>query len=288
MKNSNIQKTFLTLEEAASLLGTDLDGLQQSFEFRKINLPLFVRSRAKYFFASFQGSALDASGAWKLTDGRRAGETFPFDEHDHNFDIDYADLSDTFGDIRFFNLKKSASSDRYFADFMLEGFFRVFASDVKRAARSGSLMHVHVAPTAWWGADSLIPQRSAGGPLWGFIIREYDGDEPSRLEWVNNFDFTDALIRAEDLQVLLSGGEQEEAIDSISMSSKYVSSYLSFLNQASRKFWANAAPEDRSTHPTNDEVARWFVKRGLSNTLAEKAATIVRPDWAPLGRKKDE
>ena len=67
-----------------------------------------------------------------------------------------------------------------------------------------------------------------------------------------------------------------------------VSDKLAKMNQASMKFWSNADRDDRGTHPDNATVAAWLVKQGFSPTLADKAATIIRPEWAPAGRKPEE
>jgi hypothetical protein len=63
---------------------------------------------------------------------------------------------------------------------------------------------------------------------------------------------------------------------------------LEALNRAWDKWWGNADRDDRSTHRGNEEVAAWLVEQGFSVTLAEKGASIIRPDWAPTGRKPDE
>ncbi len=68
----------------------------------------------------------------------------------------------------------------------------------------------------------------------------------------------------------------------------HVSDKLANMNQAAHKFWANADRNDRATHPDNATVAAWLVARGFSGTLADKAATIIRPEWAPAGRKPEE
>lgn len=68
----------------------------------------------------------------------------------------------------------------------------------------------------------------------------------------------------------------------------HVSDKLARMNQASAKFWSNADRDDRGTHPDNATVANWLVKQGFSPTLADKAATIIRPEWAPSGRKPEE
>lgn len=67
----------------------------------------------------------------------------------------------------------------------------------------------------------------------------------------------------------------------------YVSEGLALLNQASRKMWANASRNDPSTHPSNAQVAAWLAEHGLSKSQADRAASIIRPEWAHTGRKPD-
>jgi hypothetical protein len=68
----------------------------------------------------------------------------------------------------------------------------------------------------------------------------------------------------------------------------HTSDNLATLNQASSRFWSNADPVDNTTHPINSEVVAWLIQRGYSQTLAEKAAAILRPKWATVGRKADK
>jgi hypothetical protein len=68
----------------------------------------------------------------------------------------------------------------------------------------------------------------------------------------------------------------------------HVSDKLAKMNQAAQRFWSNADRDDRGTHPDNAKVAAWFVEQGFSVTLADKAATIIRPEWASTGRKPEE
>lgn len=67
----------------------------------------------------------------------------------------------------------------------------------------------------------------------------------------------------------------------------HVSDKLARTNQAAKKFWGNARRDDRETHPSNAEVASWLSKHGFSQTLADKVATLIRPEWAPSGRKPE-
>ncbi len=68
----------------------------------------------------------------------------------------------------------------------------------------------------------------------------------------------------------------------------HVSGKLATLNQAAAWFWANADREDRGTHPKNADVVAWLTRCGYSQTLAEKAVSIIRPEWAPTGRKPED
>jgi hypothetical protein len=68
----------------------------------------------------------------------------------------------------------------------------------------------------------------------------------------------------------------------------HLSNDLAILNQAATKFWANADPSDDTTHPINSIVSTWLIQRGFSATLADKGATIIRPEWATTGRKTDK
>ncbi|GJM17082.1 MAG: hypothetical protein DHS20C13_24090 [Thermodesulfobacteriota bacterium] len=63
---------------------------------------------------------------------------------------------------------------------------------------------------------------------------------------------------------------------------------LAILSQASYKFWANADPSDSGTHPANTMVEKFLIDKKFSPTLAKKAATIIRPEGAPKGRKPED
>jgi hypothetical protein len=63
---------------------------------------------------------------------------------------------------------------------------------------------------------------------------------------------------------------------------------LQLLIQASDRFWKNANPEDSDTQPTNERVAEWLRERGMSGRQAESGASIIRPEWAMVGRKPEK
>jgi hypothetical protein len=69
----------------------------------------------------------------------------------------------------------------------------------------------------------------------------------------------------------------------------HTSDKLMYLVQASRKFWAKVDRNDPTTHARNGDVAKWLVDEcEMSPALAAKAASIIRPEWAVVGRPQDK
>ncbi|CAE6828816.1 hypothetical protein [Paraburkholderia nemoris] len=99
---------------------------------------------------------------------------------------------------------------------------------------------------------------------------------------------TDRVREGELIQAVRAAMHGEDERSSAPHDREYVSEELAFLNQAALIFWKNAKRGDRTTHPTNSKVESWFVEHGFSESLASKAATIIRPDWASTGRPPQE
>lgn len=82
---------------------------------------------------------------------------------------------------------------------------------------------------------------------------------------------------------------REEIIDNSQQapvtSRPHISENLLILNQAAKRFWGNADPDEKDTHPTNEQVAGWLVEKGFSNINAQQGAVIIRPEWAAIGRR---
>lgn len=68
----------------------------------------------------------------------------------------------------------------------------------------------------------------------------------------------------------------------------HVSDKLASVNQAAWIFWANAKRGDAATQPLNHTVIEWLQSHGLSQSQAEKATAIIKPDWAHTGRRPDQ
>jgi hypothetical protein len=58
------------------------------------------------------------------------------------------------------------------------------------------------------------------------------------------------------------------------------------LAAAASKFWMRYDPADATTAPTNDQVASWLEKKGLSKNIAAAMATILRADGIAPGPRK--
>jgi hypothetical protein len=67
----------------------------------------------------------------------------------------------------------------------------------------------------------------------------------------------------------------------LNLDDQYISRYLHLTIRAARLFWGSADPEESATWPKNEMIERWLrgVEPSLSNTVAEKICTIIRPEW---------
>ncbi|WNU97567.1 hypothetical protein RSJ68_02050 [Neisseria sp. DTU_2020_1000833_1_SI_GRL_NUU_006] len=66
---------------------------------------------------------------------------------------------------------------------------------------------------------------------------------------------------------------------------------LQLANQAFSKFWGNASPLEKDTQPNNSDIAKWVIEQSggkITQTMADKIAQIIRPDWAATGRKPEK
>ncbi len=66
---------------------------------------------------------------------------------------------------------------------------------------------------------------------------------------------------------------------------QHISKDLITLNKAAYEFWSTADPDDKTTHPTTDQVADWLKSKGYSDICAKQGAVIIRPEWAASGRR---
>lgn len=87
-----------------------------------------------------------------------------------------------------------------------------------------------------------------------------------------------------DLERFLNG-QQVEALENISANKeddrRWETEELRYLIQASRRFFQNAAPNDRDTVPSKDEVVAWLCRDDVfTPSLAKHADSIIRPLWA--------
>ena len=114
------------------------------------------------------------------------------------------------------------------------------------------------------------------------LVKKQRDELESEKELLNaNLDA--AYVLREERPFSLASEHQIESNDRA-----HVSNNLAILNQTAAKFWVNADRDDRSTHPSKNEVVAWLMDHGFSQKQADSGATIIRPEWVPTGRKAEE
>lgn len=107
------------------------------------------------------------------------------------------------------------------------------------------------------------------------------------VEWARK---KEIAIEWEPLAIELGFVNPEHDLSDGKTESAFKSDKLQILNQAAFRFWAKADRNDRSTHPSKKDVMAWLMEkeRGFSKKLADSASTIIRPEWAPTGKKPEK
>ena len=111
------------------------------------------------------------------------------------------------------------------------------------------------------------------------IIRTIDLDKPLRKEDITS----DTMLITEDVVKYFSNDEDKRECEYPA----YMSTDIKILIRAAREFWLTADPDDTSTHPINKDVSNWLKEKGFSDISAQQGATIIRPEWATKGRRKN-
>ena len=141
------------------------------------------------------------------------------------------------------------------------------------------------------------PFESSGIPLYIESGDSYDGDPGiEAIQWGDIFHSNLLLIGPKDIEAISSGvsprippaPKTRTTTATAYSGTTHRPDKLTFLLQAFDKFWANADPEDKTTHPDGDAIQEWLKEKGFGKTLAEKAATIIRPSWAAIGRRPEK
>lgn len=71
---------------------------------------------------------------------------------------------------------------------------------------------------------------------------------------------------------------------------EWVSIQLIQMIDAGRKFWGDdkVVKDDRSTHPKTEEIEKYLIENyKFSKSVAKKATSILRPEFAPRGRPEE-
>ena len=84
--------------------------------------------------------------------------------------------------------------------------------------------------------------------------------------------------------------DQPKAIQTNVSHEDFHTQNLKALIEAAKKFWKNADPKQKDTHPKNAEVIEWLTAEDgqwkLPKRQAQVGASIIRPEWAAKGKPK--
>ena len=149
--------------------------------------------------------------------------------------------------------------------------------------RRGYIFDAHGNPRTLAPVSGASPAEVAG-----WVFQTVHEGNPKKIEltpariFTTHFDL-DAFLNGTYKETDASPNEQRKA-------GEYRSEKLSYLNQAASRFWGNFNPYDHESadYPDTEDIERWFRDHGFGESLAEKAATIIRPSEAKTGRKKEQ
>ena len=121
----------------------------------------------------------------------------------------------------------------------------------------------------------------------GYSVFPHDGDVEEGVynQLLEDFPLgkLQLLILAEDMERLKPDKQEYK---NIIRDNPNQSEQLRNLIIASQMFWADANRDDKSTwRDTDEEIIPWLIIHGFSKSLAERAASIIRPEWAGPGAK---
>ena len=145
----------------------------------------------------------------------------------------------------------------------------------------------------------LIYNANAIGGFDDYLSRSEEDREPDYYPLEDLPDSSSFVVRVQALRKFEADLSIEK--EPIEKSWHYQSDELALMNRAAKKFWANADLDNDETFPTNKEVSAWLVENGakergkkggkasgFTKTLADKAATLIRPNKAKVGRRSEK
>ncbi|SCC95430.1 hypothetical protein THIX_90199 [Thiomonas sp. X19] len=169
-----------------------------------------------------------------------------------------------------------------FSDFLPTGELRQNVSDVLQDPETVPYL-VPVDP--WWSAtvyagelkrwmrDNAIHSSFVFADDQTIIIQERD--ERAMREWY--MEMHSPKNNEPDKKISAAG---------LNTSTGHTTKLLQHLAAAADACWKNYDPAEADTAPTNEQVEAFLVARGVSKSMAEKMATILRADGLPTGPRK--
>lgn len=121
-----------------------------------------------------------------------------------------------------------------------------------------------------------------------------DSQKQHWKNWVVHDDHSPSQFEVTPEMIRVTGNQIEEFLQidlshSGNIGDEFKSNKLQYLNQAARRFWGakDVIKEDPLTHPKTKKIVDWLCSKGFTRSLAESAASIIRPEFAAKGRPID-
>lgn len=132
--------------------------------------------------------------------------------------------------------------------------------------------------TQYFPSQSKLSMK--GRDLCGVKLRDF-------VNWATNYANWDIPEELKTLHTKKGIEVVPPVVNKLADNGDFKSDKLQYLIQAAEKFWKNATPKDYSSYPNTMAIEKWLVDKGYSQSLATKAASIIRPEWAGTGRRPD-
>lgn len=156
-------RTFVGLDEAAAMLGSNYIGLRQELELGLgSELPAYVYAGQMPFLARLIGPGVKFT-AVDIHDGSSGASTIPgFGKLTSANLRKSKKIGDDLGEVTSSDLPQSVTGLPF--TLKLKGYFRVLPNALSHGAREDDVGMVDVAPESWWAVDSPVSRNKSGAP----------------------------------------------------------------------------------------------------------------------------
>lgn len=184
-----------------------------------------------------------------------------------------------------FSVKDGRSIDIGQCGFLYSGVFSLTSADANNLTIKDELEIGCIQPIEHPNAPAIIPMEYRNKDFL-FSFSSERGNWSSQMTISKNPFLAKCSISTNKLEFL--NAIPEEIAQQI-VGKKYTTPGLLALVEASEKFWGNAEPDDKETHPISKNVEDWLrSEKDFSGGGARQGATLIRPLWGADGRRPNK